>query len=218
MQTNFSLAQLADPAMATSEKILRTCVHCGFCTATCPTYLLLGDELDSPARPHLPDQGHARGRQGGERRGGQARRPLPVVPVVHDDLPLGRALHAPRRSCPRHIEETFARRLDDRALRAILAAVLPYPRPVPAGAVRRPSSARRSGPWSRACRVSATGSPRCSISPRRVLPGRDADQSSPATLARRRSDAAGEGAGRAAARLRAERAAARISTRRRSVC
>ena len=48
MQTNFSLAQLADPDIAASEKILRTCVHCGFCTATCPTYLLLGDELDSP--------------------------------------------------------------------------------------------------------------------------------------------------------------------------
>ena len=48
MQTNFSLAQLADPDMAESEKILRACVHCGFCTATCPTYVLLGDELDSP--------------------------------------------------------------------------------------------------------------------------------------------------------------------------
>src|SRR6201996_2443752 len=48
MQTNFSLAQLADPHIRESEKILRTCVHCGFCTATCPTYLLLGDELDSP--------------------------------------------------------------------------------------------------------------------------------------------------------------------------
>src|ERR1700745_3277345 len=48
MQTNFSLAQLADPATAESERILRTCVHCGFCTATCPTYVLLGDELDSP--------------------------------------------------------------------------------------------------------------------------------------------------------------------------
>jgi Fe-S oxidoreductase len=48
MQTNFSLAQLADPHMRESEKILRSCVHCGFCTATCPTYLLLGDELDSP--------------------------------------------------------------------------------------------------------------------------------------------------------------------------
>ena len=48
MQTTFSLAQLADPDIAESEKILRACVHCGFCTATCPTYVLLGDELDSP--------------------------------------------------------------------------------------------------------------------------------------------------------------------------
>jgi glycolate oxidase iron-sulfur subunit len=48
MQTDFSLAQLADPDTAESEKILRSCVHCGFCTATCPTYVLLGDELDSP--------------------------------------------------------------------------------------------------------------------------------------------------------------------------
>ena len=48
MQTNFTPEQLRDPAMQSSEKILRTCVHCGFCTATCPTYLLLGDELDSP--------------------------------------------------------------------------------------------------------------------------------------------------------------------------
>jgi len=48
MQTTFSLAQLADSQVAESEKILRSCVHCGFCTATCPTYVLLGDELDSP--------------------------------------------------------------------------------------------------------------------------------------------------------------------------
>ena len=48
MQTRFSQAQLADPATAHSEQILRKCVHCGFCTATCPTFVLLGDELDSP--------------------------------------------------------------------------------------------------------------------------------------------------------------------------
>src|ERR1700749_4843991 len=48
MKTEFSLAQLADPDIKESAKILRTCVHCGFCTATCPTYTLLGDELDSP--------------------------------------------------------------------------------------------------------------------------------------------------------------------------
>lgn len=48
MQTNFTLAQLADPDLKVAEGILRSCVHCGFCTATCPTYVLLGDELDSP--------------------------------------------------------------------------------------------------------------------------------------------------------------------------
>ncbi len=48
MQTNFSLAQLADPAIEDADGILRKCVHCGFCIATCPTYVLLGDELDSP--------------------------------------------------------------------------------------------------------------------------------------------------------------------------
>src|SRR3546814_7360478 len=48
MQTSFTAAQLADPDTRESEKILRACVHCGFCTATCPTYVLLGDELDSP--------------------------------------------------------------------------------------------------------------------------------------------------------------------------
>ena len=64
MQTNFTPdAARATPPSQSSEKILRTCVHCGFCTATCPTYLLLGDELDQPARAHLPHQGHAGERQ-----------------------------------------------------------------------------------------------------------------------------------------------------------
>src|SRR5215469_9812231 len=48
MQTQFSLAQLADPDIEDANSILRACVHCGFCTATCPTYVLLGDELDGP--------------------------------------------------------------------------------------------------------------------------------------------------------------------------
>lgn len=48
MQTHFSLAQLADPHVQQANDILRNCVHCGFCTATCPTFVLLGDELDSP--------------------------------------------------------------------------------------------------------------------------------------------------------------------------
>ncbi len=48
MQTLFTLAQLSDPDTAESNRILRSCVHCGMCTATCPTFLLRGDELDSP--------------------------------------------------------------------------------------------------------------------------------------------------------------------------
>ena len=48
MQTNFTPEQLRDPAIQSSNQVLRTCVHCGFCTATCPTFVLLGDELDSP--------------------------------------------------------------------------------------------------------------------------------------------------------------------------
>jgi glycolate oxidase iron-sulfur subunit len=48
MQTDFTLAQLADPEIEAANSILRKCVHCGFCTATCPTYVLLGDELDGP--------------------------------------------------------------------------------------------------------------------------------------------------------------------------
>ncbi len=48
MQTNFTIEQMKDPAIKRSNEVLRTCVHCGFCTATCPTYQVLGDELDSP--------------------------------------------------------------------------------------------------------------------------------------------------------------------------
>ncbi|MFL5297883.1 MAG: glycolate oxidase subunit GlcF [Phenylobacterium sp.] len=48
MQTTFTADQLADPEIAASHGEIRKCVHCGFCTATCPTYVLLGDERDSP--------------------------------------------------------------------------------------------------------------------------------------------------------------------------
>ena len=118
MQTNFTLAQLADPHVAESEKILRKCVHCGFCTATCPTYVTLGNELDSPARPHLPDQGHAGERPAGRRRDRHPYRPLPVLPRLHDDLPVRRELHASGRPCARPYREDLpaaAARPADRA-------------------------------------------------------------------------------------------------------
>src|SRR5947209_2248276 len=53
MQTSFSPAQLKNPATAEAEKILRTCVHCGFCNATCPTFVLLGAVLPYPNRFRL---------------------------------------------------------------------------------------------------------------------------------------------------------------------
>ena len=48
MRTQFTAESLQNPDMAQSENILRACVHCGFCNATCPTYLMTGDENDGP--------------------------------------------------------------------------------------------------------------------------------------------------------------------------
>jgi len=127
MQTNFTLAQLADPAMETSEKILRTCVHCGFCTATCPTYLELGDELDSP-----------RGRIYMIKDMFESGKPAPEEVVRHVDRCL--SCLSCMTTCPSgvhymhlvdharaYIEETYSRPWHDRAMRSLLAAVLPYP-------------------------------------------------------------------------------------------
>jgi glycolate oxidase iron-sulfur subunit len=126
MQTTFSLAQLADPQVAESEKILRACVHCGFCTATCPTYVLLGDELDSP-----------RGRIYLIKEMLEHDRPATAEVVKHIDRCL--SCLACMTTCPSgvhymhlvdharvHIEETYTRPLADRLLRAMLMAVLPH--------------------------------------------------------------------------------------------
>jgi glycolate oxidase iron-sulfur subunit len=128
MQTSFTLAQLADPHVAEADRILRACVHCGFCTATCPTYVLDGNELDSPrGRIYL------------------------IKDMLENDRPATAevALHIDRclsclscmTTCPSgvhymhlvdharvHIERTYRRPVAERVLRALLANLLPYPR------------------------------------------------------------------------------------------
>ncbi|RFB79702.1 glycolate oxidase subunit GlcF [Methylovirgula sp. 4M-Z18] len=127
MQTNFTAQQLADPHMRESEKILRSCVHCGFCTATCPTYLLLGDELDSPrGRIYLMKDMLENGR------------PATREVVTHIDRCL--SCLSCMTTCPSgvhymhlvdharaHIERTYRRPWQERLLRGLLAQILPYP-------------------------------------------------------------------------------------------
>ena len=127
MQTDFTLEQLADPDTAASEKILRACVHCGFCTATCPTYVLLGDELDGP-----------RGRIYLIKNMLEQDGPVPAETVTHIDRCL--SCLACMTSCPsgvnymhlvdhgrRHIEAHYRRPLAERLLRRLLGAVLSRP-------------------------------------------------------------------------------------------
>ena len=128
MKTDFSLAQLADPDLAEADKILRACVHCGFCTATCPTYVLLGDELDSPrGRIYLIKDMLE-----------NDRKPTQEV-VKHIDRCL--SCLACMTTCPSgvnymhlvdqarvRVETQYERPLFERIIRAVLARVLPDPR------------------------------------------------------------------------------------------
>jgi glycolate oxidase iron-sulfur subunit len=127
MQTNFTPDQLQDPAVARSNEILRACVHCGFCTATCPTYQVLGDELDSPrGRIYLIKDMLEQGRPADEKT------------VKHIDRCLG--CLACMTTCPSgvhymhlvdtardYIEKTYKRPFTDRALRWVLAQIIPHP-------------------------------------------------------------------------------------------
>ncbi len=127
MQTNFTAEQLADPHVAEAEQILRKCVHCGFCTATCPTYVTLGNELDSPrGRIYLIKDMLENGR------------PADEQIVTHIDRCL--SCLACTTTCPSgvdymhlvdhariHIEKTYKRPLANRLTRNLLAMVLPYP-------------------------------------------------------------------------------------------
>jgi glycolate oxidase iron-sulfur subunit len=127
MQTTFTAKQLADPHVQESEKILRKCVHCGFCTATCPTYVTLGNELDSPrGRIYLIKDMLENGR------------PADEQIVTHIDRCL--SCLACMTTCPSgvnymhlvdharaHIEKTYKRPFANRMVRALLAFVLPSP-------------------------------------------------------------------------------------------
>ena len=125
MQTNFSLAQLSNSDTKDVNQILRSCVHCGFCNATCPTYSLLGDELDGP-----------RGRIYLIKEMLEGNRPASKTEVKHLDRCL--SCFSCMTTCPsgvnymhlidhgrRHIEETYRRKLTDRLTRGLLGVVLP---------------------------------------------------------------------------------------------
>ncbi|MCX7566541.1 glycolate oxidase subunit GlcF [Sulfitobacter sp. F26169L] len=127
MQTNFTQEQLEDPATSRANDILRACVHCGFCTATCPTYQVLGDELDSP-----------RGRIYLIKDMLENERVPDAKTVKHIDRCL--SCLACMTTCPSgvhymhlvdhardYIEQRYKRPLSDRALRWMLARILPYP-------------------------------------------------------------------------------------------
>ncbi|WGI21310.1 glycolate oxidase subunit GlcF [Amylibacter sp. IMCC11727] len=128
MRTEFSPEQLNDPAIKRSNDILRSCVHCGFCTATCPTYQVLGDELDSP-----------RGRIYMIKDMLETGRPADEKTVKHVDRCL--SCLACMTTCPsgvhymhlvdharEYIEQTYKRPVMERVLRGVLAKILPYPK------------------------------------------------------------------------------------------
>ena len=127
MQTRFSLAQLADPNVAEAESILRKCVHCGFCTATCPTYVTLGNELDSPrGRIYLIKDMLENGRAADEEIVTHIDRCLSCLSCM-TTCPSGVHYMHLVDHARTHIEKTYKRPLTDRLTRKLLAAILPYP-------------------------------------------------------------------------------------------
>jgi glycolate oxidase iron-sulfur subunit len=125
MQTSFTPEQLRDPDMAESNRILRTCVHCGMCTATCPTFLLLGDELDSPrGRIYLIKDMLESGRPATEEVARHVDRCLSCLSCM-TTCPSGVNYMHLVDHARRHIEETYTRPWPERALRRLLAVLLP---------------------------------------------------------------------------------------------
>ncbi|MFN3935992.1 MAG: glycolate oxidase subunit GlcF [Gemmobacter sp.] len=127
MQTHFTPEQLKDPAIARSNEILRTCVHCGFCTATCPTYQVLGDELDSPrGRIYLMKDMLEKGRPADERTVRHIDRCLSCLACM-TTCPSGVNYMHLVDHAREYIERTYRRPLMDRMLRAMLARIIPHP-------------------------------------------------------------------------------------------
>ena len=128
MQTSFTPAQLEDPDTAVSETVIRKCVHCGFCTATCPTYVLLGDELDSPrGRIYLMKQmleTEAKPTSEVVRHIDRCLSCLSCMTTCPSGVNYGHLVDHARA----YIEQRYRRPLGERLIRALLAWVLPHPR------------------------------------------------------------------------------------------
>jgi glycolate oxidase iron-sulfur subunit len=127
MQTNFTAEQLQDPDTASSNAVLRTCVHCGMCTATCPTFLLLGDELDSPrGRIYLIKDMLETGRPATEEVVRHVDRCLSCLSCM-TTCPSGVNYMHLVDHARTYIEQTYRRPFPERLLRAMLGVLLPRP-------------------------------------------------------------------------------------------
>ena len=127
MQTSFTEEQLKDPATARANEILRACVHCGFCTATCPTYQVLGDELDSPrGRIYLIKDMLENERQPDAKTVKHIDRCLSCLACM-STCPSGVHYMHLVDHARAYIEARYRRPLGERALRWLLAKILPYP-------------------------------------------------------------------------------------------
>ena len=127
MQTMFTPEQLKDPAIERSNQILRNCVHCGFCTATCPTYQILGDELDSPrGRIYLIKDMLENERVPDEKTVKHIDRCLSCLACM-STCPSGvHYMHLVDHARD-YIEQKYKRPMSDRLLRWVLSRILPYP-------------------------------------------------------------------------------------------
>jgi len=127
MQTFFTPDQLQDPGLNRANQILRSCVHCGFCTATCPTYQVLGDELDSPrGRIYLIKEMLESGRPADEKTVKHIDRCLSCLACM-STCPSGVHYMHLIDQARAYVEKTYTRPWHDRALRLVLAKVIPNP-------------------------------------------------------------------------------------------